>query len=158
MIELETLSSLLVTGRCRSHSGQYWCWFHCRLSVSVRWRCTQFFAPPGGLQILPGAIVARKLSVRGVLTKNIHMSLYCSLHLSMPSKLNTPHLPFSDFGTRSVDQILHFLYRCVRKPSLGHFVHTPIQVHVGLFQLYLASLPCDSSRHVENRQEISCCF
>jgi len=32
------------------------------------------------------------------------------------------------------------------------------QAHVGLFQLYQTTLPCHLSRHVENLQEIGCCF
>jgi hypothetical protein len=41
---------------------------------------------------------------------------------------------------------------------LGHFGHFQGHAHVGLFQLYPTSLPCNSSRHVENLQESSCNF
>jgi hypothetical protein len=47
-------------------------------------------------------------------------------------------------------QILNFLYSGARKLAFGHFAHIQCQAHVGLFELYVTSLPCHSSRHVEN--------
>jgi len=43
------------------------------------------------------------------------------------------------------------------KTRLWPFGHNQGNVHVGLFQLFLTSLPCHSRRHVENQQESSCC-
>jgi hypothetical protein len=76
----------------------------------------------------------------------------------MPRKLIQPHLLFSDLGARLLDQELQFLYFNVRKLSFGHVRHIPRQVHIALFQLYPTSLPCHSSGHVENLQEVSCYF
>jgi len=78
--------------------------------------------------------------------------------LVMPRTPNTLLLLFLDFGARFLDQILHFLYCGTHKPFFGHFGHIQCQAYVGLFQLYTTSLPCHSSRHVENLQEISCCL
>jgi len=74
----------------------------------------------------------------------------------MPRKLNTPLPLFWDCWARCLDQGLHFFYCSARKPCLGHFGHIQGQEHVGLFQLYPISLPCHSSRYVENLQGISC--
>jgi hypothetical protein len=65
---------------------------------------------------------------------------------------------FSDFGGSFLNKLLCFLYGGARKPAFGHFCHIQGKAHVGLFQLYPTSLPRHSSRHVENLQEISCCF
>jgi len=92
------------------------------------------------------------------LTKHSWVSFNCRLHFCMPRKLNTPLLLFSDFGTRFLDQIFCFHNCSAQKPFFGHFGHIQDQAHVGLFQLYPTSLPCHSSRHVENLQDISCCF
>jgi len=80
------------------------------------------------------------------------------LHLLIPKKLNTPLVLFSDLGARFLDQILRFLYCEVWKPSFGHIGHVQGQADVGLFQLYMTSLPCHRCRHVEYVQEISCCL
>jgi hypothetical protein len=76
----------------------------------------------------------------------------------MLRKLNTPLLLFSNLGAWFLNEIFRFLYCGVRKAFFGHFGHIQRQAHVGLFQLYLTSLPCHSCRHVETLQEISCCF
>jgi hypothetical protein len=76
----------------------------------------------------------------------------------MPRKLNSSLLLFSDFGARFLNQLLRFLYRRSRKSAFGHFRHIQGKAHVGLFQLYLTSVPRHSRRHVENVQEIMCCF
>ena len=102
-----------------------------------------------------GAIVARRASGHVVSTKHSRVSLYRSLHLLMPSQLNTPLLLFSDLSARFLDEILRFLYCGTRKPFFGHF---QAQAHIGLFQLYTTSLPCHRRRHVEHLQEICCCF
>jgi hypothetical protein len=76
----------------------------------------------------------------------------------MPINLSTPLLLFSGFAAWFLDEILCFLYWGVQKAFFGHFGHIQRQAHDGLFQLYLTSLPCHSRRHVENLQDISCCF
>jgi len=105
-----------------------------------------------------GAILARKAAGRLVLTKHCQVSLYRSLHLVMPRKLNTPLLLFSDLGAWFLNEIFCFLYCGARKAFFGHFGHIQRQAHVGLFQLYPTSLPFHSCRHVENVHPISCCF
>jgi len=118
-------------------------------SVSVRWRCTCSIASPACLLIVCGAILARKASIRLIMTKHRQVSFHCRLHLFMPQILNTPLLPFSDFGARYLHQIQCFLYCWAPKPAFGHFSHIQYQGHVRLFQLYTTSLSCHSSRHVE---------
>jgi hypothetical protein len=110
------------------------------------------------LQILCGAILARKAAGRLVLTKHCRVSLYRSLHLVMRRKLNTPLLLFSDLGAWFLDLIFRFLYCGAQKAFFGHFGHIQRQSHVGLFKLYPPSLPCPSCRHVENLHAINCCF
>jgi len=128
------------------------------LPASVGWRCTCSFASPACLQILCGAILAWKAAGRLVLTKHCWVSLYRSLHLFVPRKLNTPLLLFSDLGAWFLNEVFPFLDCGARKAFLGHFGHIQGQAHVGLFQQYPTSLPCHSCRHVENLQDISCCF
>jgi len=140
------------------HSGHSWRPLWGRLSVSVRSGCTCSFASAACLQILSCAIVAKKPSGHVVITTHSHGSVYRSPHICMPIKLNTPLLHFTDLSARSVDAVLRFHYCSVRKPFFGHFGHMQGQAHVGLFQLYPTSLPCHSSSHVENLQEIRCCF
>ena len=139
-------------------SGQRLHHLRCRLSALVKWRCTCSFASPACLRILCSAILGRKASGRMVLTKHSQVSFHCSIYVYMPRKLNTPLLLFLDLGARFLYQILCFLYRGARKSFFGPFGHIQAQAHVGLFQLYPTSLPCHSSRHVENLQEVSCCL
>jgi len=133
---------------------QLWSW----LSASVRWRCACFFVSPLGLLILCSAILARKASGRVVLTKHSRVSFHCSLHTFMPWKYNTPVLLFLDLGAWFCDQELHFPYCGLQKPSFGHFRHIQGQAHVRLFHLYPTSLRCNSSRHVDIPEGISCCL
>jgi hypothetical protein len=65
------------------------------------------------------AILAMMESGRLVLTKHSRVSHYCSLHLVMLKKLNTPHLLFSDLGTLFLDQKLRFVYYVAQKPPLA---------------------------------------
>jgi len=58
-----------------------------------------------------------------VMTKYCRVSLYRSLHLCMPRKLNTPLLLFSDLGAWFLNEIFRFLYCGARKAFLGHFGH-----------------------------------
>jgi len=155
---LGSLSSGSVTRWGELCSGQRGRPLRSQLSPSVgRW-CTCTCAPPACLRIVCGAIVARKESGRVVLTMHSWVSFQRSLHLVMPRKLNTPLLLFFDLGMRILAHILRFLYCGARKPSFGHFGHIEGQAHIRLFQLYPTSLPCHSSRHVENLPEICCCF
>jgi len=122
------------------------------------WRCTLAVAPPVCRWIFCGAILARKPAVRLIFANHCRVSFDHDLHLVMRGKLNTPLLLFSDFGARFLDELLCFLYCGVWYPSFGHFGHIHGKRHVGLFKLYPTSLSCHSSWHVENLQEISCCW
>jgi len=155
---LRRLSSRSVTGWRGWCAGQRWSQLWSRLIVSDGWRCICSSVSPACLQILCGAILARKTAGLLVLTKHCQVSLYCSLYLFMPRKLNTLFLLFSDFGAWFLNEIFRFLHCGARKAFFGHFGYIQRQAHVGLFQLYPTSLPCHSCRHVENLQDISCCF
>ena len=151
-----TFSSWVLTG-CGGWPFEHrLCRLRSRLSGSVACRCTCSFVSPACVGILCGAILARGASSQVVFMKHSRESFYRSLHLIMPRKLNTPLLLISDLGVRFLDQIVHFLYCCAQKLFIGHSGHIQGQAHVGLFQLYLTSLPCHSSRHGENLQEIRC--
>jgi hypothetical protein len=152
------LSSGGVTSWGRWRTGRRWSRFWSPHSASGRGRCTCSFASPACLRILCGANLARKAAGRLVMTKHCWVSLYHSLHLFMPRKLNTPLLLFSDLGAWFLNEIFRFLYCSARKAFFGHLGHIQRQAHVGLFQLYPTSLPCHSCRHVENLQDISRCF
>jgi hypothetical protein len=73
----------------------------------------------------------------------------------MPRNLSTPLLLFSNLSSWFRNEKFHFLYCGAQKAFFGHFGHIQRQAHVGLFQLYLTSLPCHSCRPVENLQNIS---
>ena len=122
------------------------------------WRCTCSIVSPVRLWILWGAILARKVSIHLVLTKHRRVFFNCSRLLFIPRKLNPSLHHFSDFGVRFLDQILCFLYCGARQPAYGNCGDIQCQAHVGLFELYMTSLSCHSCRHVENVEEISCCF
>jgi len=118
--DLERLNCGSVTGWGGWRAGQWWSRLWGRLTASVGWRCTCSFASPASLQILCGAILARKAAGRLVLTKHCRVSLYCSLHLFMPRKLNTPQLLFSDLGEWFLDEVFRFLH-CGAKSLLWPF-------------------------------------
>jgi len=139
-------------------AGRRWSRLRSPHSASGGWRCTCSFVSLACQWIRCGAILAWKAAGQLVVTKHCWVSLYRSLHLVMPRKLNTPLLLFSDLGEWSLNEIFHFLDCGARKAFFGHFGHIQRQAHVGLFQLYPTSLPCHSCRHVENLQAISCCF
>jgi len=122
--------------------------------VKVRW----FLQPSACLLILFCTILAWKVAGRMLFINYCRVSFHRSLHLLMPRKLNSSLFLFSDFGARFLDQLLRFHYSSARKPSFGHFRYIQGKVHVGLFQRYPTSLPRHNSRHVENLQEIGCCF
>jgi len=158
IVDLGTLSYLIVTGWHRWRSGQRWSRVWCQLSVSVGWMCIRSVATPACVQILCSASVAMTASIRVVLMKHSRVSSYHTLDLLLPRRLSFPLLHISDFGARFLDQILHFLHCGTPKPPFGHFGQIQSQVHIGLFQLDPTSLPCHCSKHVENLQDISCCF
>jgi len=152
------VSSIIVGEWHWWHSGTMWCRFWCRLSESLWWRCTSAFAPPASLGILCCAILARKTAVHLIFPKHSQVSFHRSLHIFVPSNLNSSHLLFTDFRPRFPDQELRFLYCGTWKPSFGHFVHIQGNKHVRLFLPYPTSLPCHSCRQVENLQEMCCCI
>jgi len=154
----EMLRTASVTGCGGWCFGQRWDRLWSLPSASVGWRYTCSFVSPVCLRISSSAMLAWKASGLVGLTKQSWVSFYLSLPLCMSRKLNIPHLLFLDLGASWLDQILHFLYRGVQKPSPGHFSHVQGQAHVRLFQLYTTSLPGHHSRHVEYLQEICCCF
>jgi len=78
-------------------------------SASGAGRCTCFFASPACLRIGCGAILSRKAAGRVVMTKHCRVSLYCSLHLFMPRKLNTTLLLFSDLAGWFLSEIFRFV-------------------------------------------------
>jgi len=147
-----------VTGWARWCAGQSWRWLCSRLSASVGQRCTCSITPSACLWILCSALLAGKASGCVVLTNHSQVSLYRGLHSLMPRKINTPLPLCSDLRVRFLDQELRFRYCGARKVSFGHFGLTQGQALVRLFQLYPTSMPCHSSRHVDNLQEMSCCI
>jgi hypothetical protein len=72
-------------------------------------RCTYCVVSPPCLSILCGAILGSKVARHLVMIKHCRVSLYCSLPLSMPSKLNPPLLLFSDLGGWYLYEIFGFL-------------------------------------------------
>jgi len=164
--DFDTLSTGSVTGWGGWCSGQRSCplssrlrsWLWSLLFALVGQRSTCSYASPACLRIVCGAIVERKASRHVVVTKHSWVYSHRSLHLFMPRNPNTPLLHFSNLGARFLEQILCFLYCGAWKLFFGHFGHVQGQAHVGLFQLYTTSLPCHRSRHLEQLQEISCCF
>jgi len=120
-----TLSSFILTSLYRGYSGRRWCRF---------WRrCTWSFALPACLRILCCAIFARKEAISLILMNHCQVSFHRSLRLSMPRKLNSLLLHFSDFGVGFLDQEVCFLHRRTRNLSFGHFGHIQGKVHVRLF-------------------------
>jgi hypothetical protein len=97
-------------------------------------------------------------AVRLIFANYCKVSFDHRLHLVMPRKLNTQLLLFSVFGPRLLESMLRFLYSSAWKLSIGHFGHIQGKMHVGMFKLYPTSFCCHSSWHIENLQEISCCF
>jgi len=156
--ESRRLNSGSVTSWGGWRAGQWWSRLWSQLSASVGWRCICSFASPACWQILCSAMVARKAARCLVLMKHCQVSLYCSLYHFVPRKLNTPLLLFLDLGAWFLNEVFRVLDCGARKAFFGHFGHIQRQAHVGLFQLYPTSMPCDSCRHLQNLQEISCCF
>ena len=122
------------------------------------WRCASSFAPPACLLILCCAILECKAAGSLIFINHCRMSFYCSLHLFMPRKLNSSLLLFSDFG-RS------FLTSCCVS-STAVYQNRPLAI-LAIFKARRMSdcssctrPPClaRSSRHIENLQQISCCF
>jgi hypothetical protein len=111
-----------------------------------------------GLKILGCDILGRKGAGRLVLKKHCRVSLYRSLHLIMPRKLNTPLLVFSELGAWFVNKIFRLLSCAARNAFFGHCGQIQPQANARLFQLYLTSAPWHSCRYVENLQDITCYF
>jgi hypothetical protein len=99
-----------------------------------------------------------KAAGRLVMTNQCRVSLYRPPHLFLPRKLNTPLLLICDLGPWFLHEMIRFLFRGTLEAWFGHFGHIQPKAHVGLFQLYPTSSPCHSCRHLENLQDISCCF
>jgi hypothetical protein len=156
--DFRRLSSGGVTGWGGWHAGQRWSQLRSPHSASGGVRCTCSIASPACLRILCCDNLARKAAGCLVMMKHCRVSLYRSLHLFMPRKLNTPHLLFSDLGPVVLNDTFHFIYCGARKAFFSHFGHIQHQAQVGLFQLNLTSFPCDRCSHVENLQDISRCF
>jgi len=144
------MSSPTVSRWRRWHSGPRW-----RRSW---WRCTSSFAPPECPWILCCANLAKKMAVRLIFLNHCWVSFYRSLHHVMPVKHNTPLLLFSNLGVLFLDYLLCFLTCGAQKPFFSQCGHIQGKMHVRLFKLYPTSLFYHSSWHVENLQEISCCF
>jgi len=153
--DFRRLSYGSVTCWCGWRAGRRYSRLWSPHSVSGRGRCTCSFESPACLQILCGAILARKVAGRLVLTKHCRVSFYRSLHHFMPRELNTPLLRFFDLGGWFLNEIFCFHSCGPRKAFFGHVGHIECQAHVGLYQLYPTSLPFHSCRHVENLQDIS---
>jgi len=117
--DFSRLSSGSVTGWGGWRAWRRWRGLWNPLSVSGGWRCTCSFTCPACLQILCGAIWARKAAGRLVFTKHCRVSLYSNLHLIVPRKLNTPLLFFSDLGAWFLYEIFRFLNCGAQKPSLA---------------------------------------
>jgi hypothetical protein len=81
-----------------------------------------------------------------------------SLHLCMPRTHSTPRLLFPDLGAWFLNEIFRLLFCRTGKALFAHFGHIQCQADIGLFQLYSISMPCHYCKHVENLQDISCCF
>jgi len=158
IVDLGPLSAGTVTSWGGWRFGRRWRRLWSWLSVSVGARCACSFASPVYPRILWRTILAWTASGRLLLTKHSRVSFYCRVHISMPRNLNTPLLLYSDVGVRWCDRTLGFLCCRSQKAFLGHFRYIQSKPYVGLFQLYLTSLPWHSSRHVANIQEISCCL
>jgi hypothetical protein len=155
--DLRWLSSGSVTGCGGCHARQRCSRLLSPLSASDRWRCPCSTASPVGLKILGGDILARKGAGGLVSKKHCRVSLYRSLHLIMPRKLNTP-LVFSELGAWFLNKIFRLLSCGARNAFFGHCGHIQPQANAGLFQLYPTSVPWHSCRYVENLQDITCYF
>jgi hypothetical protein len=153
-----TLNAGSVTGWDGWRAGQSWSWLWSPLTASVGWRCSCVFASPACLWILCGAMLARRAAGHVVLMKHCRVSLHRSPQRFIPRKLNSLYLLFSDVGAWLYDEIFHFLYCGAQTAFFGHFGHIRCQAHVRVFQQYPTSLRCDGCCHVENLQDISCCF
>jgi len=112
---------------------QRWHPFWCPISVLDWWRCTCSFMLPAFLQILCCVILERQAAAHVDFLYHSRVSLYRSLHVSMPWKLNSPHCLVTDSAAWFVGQVLALLYCGAWKPSFGHFGHIPGKAHARLF-------------------------
>jgi len=125
------VSFLVVTGwnkrGFRWISPLLWCWLSSEVLCQ---RCTHAFASPVCLLILGWAILAREAAVSLSFLHHCRVSFHPRLHIFMPTKLNSPHVLFLDFGTRFRDLKLCFLHCGTRKPPFGHFSHIQGKEHL----------------------------
>jgi len=125
------LSSGSVTGCGRWYCRKRWCRFGSRLwsqlSASVGGGTSvplglqhvcRFYTVPFWQERHPAVWFWQSLSL---------VAFFCRVQLLMPRKLNTPHLLFSDFSTKFLDQILHFIYYVTQRPFFGHFGHIHVR-------------------------------
>jgi len=97
-----------------------WSWLQIPLSASGRWRWTCSSACPACLRILCGDILARKAAGCLVLTKHCRVSVYCSLHLFVPRKLDSTRCFYSS-RTLARGLIMRYFVSSIvegEKPSL----------------------------------------
>ena len=97
------VSCLIVTRWNKWCFGRMWRRFRCRLSDLLWWRCTRASASPACVGILCCAILVRKAAVCLIFRQHSWVSFHRSLHISLPGKLNSPLLLFSDFSPRIQD-------------------------------------------------------
>jgi len=92
IVDVGTSSSLSISGWCKWRSGERWLRFGCRMAVSVKWSYIHSVAPPVCLQIFCHAILVRKAAMCEAFMNHSWVSFHCSLHLSVPRKLNSHFL------------------------------------------------------------------
>jgi len=129
-----------------------------RLTTSVRLRCPCSYVCPPSQQILSGAIWAGRTAAPVCFDEALP-----GVFLSQPTPRyakETQHPASALLAHRAVDYewFMPFLQCAVQKAIFGHFVHIQRQAHDWLFTVYTTYLPCYTSRHVKNLQDISCCF
>jgi len=79
-----SVSSLIVTGWHRCHSGRTWRQLWCCMAESVWCRCTHAFVLPVCLGIPHYAILAWMAAVHLIFPNHSRVSFHHSLHMSMP--------------------------------------------------------------------------
>jgi len=133
IVDVGTSSSLSISGWCKWRSGERWLRFGCGMAVSVKWSYIHSVAPPVCLQIFCHAILVRKAAMCEAFMNHSWVSFHCSLHLSVPRKLNSPLPLLLDFGARFLEQVLHLLSCGAWIPSFGHVGHIQRTAHVRSF-------------------------
>jgi len=106
-----------VTWWLRRRSGRRRC--SRRRCCRFWWRCAVSFAPPVCLRIRCSAILAWKAAIHVIFINHCWVSFHRSFHLFMPRDPNSSLLHFSDFGTKSSNQLLSLLHCSVPNPPLA---------------------------------------